>query len=64
MFNRRHLLQSGLACSSLALPSWASAQAASPELAKIICGFPPGGTSDRHVTAHRRQAARSAMPPR
>ena len=51
MFNRRHLLQSGLACSSLALPSWASAQAASPELAKILLGVPPGGGADRLARA-------------
>lgn len=45
MTTRRHFLESTAALASLGLPLSAIAQT-TPELAKIICGFPPGGTSD------------------
>ena len=45
MTNRRRFLESTAALASLGLPLSALAQT-TPELAKIICGFPPGGTSD------------------
>ena len=48
MITRReftHVLGGAAALTSLGLPLSAQAQS-SLELAKIICGFPPGGTSD------------------
>ena len=51
MFNRRQLIQSGMACSSLALAPWARAQAVLPELARILLGVPPGGGADRLARA-------------
>lgn len=45
MQNRRHFVQSAAALAGMGLPLASLAQAA-PELARIFCGFPPGGTSD------------------
>lgn len=44
---RRQWIHTGLASASLALPAWVHAQAAAPELARILIGVPPGGGADR-----------------
>ncbi|MBI2771358.1 MAG: twin-arginine translocation pathway signal protein [Burkholderiales bacterium] len=46
MSNRREFIQQTAALAGLGLPLAGLAQGATPELAKILCGFPPGGTSD------------------
>ena len=48
MWNRRHFLVStGAASAAAALPQFARAQGAAPlEQARVLCGFPAGGTTD------------------
>ena len=50
MITRRNLIQSGLASlagTGLTPPSLVHAQAAMPEIARILIGVPPGGGADR-----------------
>jgi tripartite-type tricarboxylate transporter receptor subunit TctC len=45
MANRREFVKQSAALASFAVPFAARAQA-TPDVARILCGFPPGGTSD------------------